>query len=204
MGLDKPKAVAGRNTDIRWIIPLAMLLASIGIAVAGDLGREWLRYDRVWIAQGEAWRFATGHFAHLSWSHLVLNGAGLLLVWFLVGAAYNQRNWLLVIVVILMSIDTAFWVLNPGLHWYVGMSGMLHGLLAAGIVARIRLLEPETLILAALMTIKIAWEQFAGPVPGSVSTSGGPVVVDAHLYGALGGILGALMARIRVKPRPAI
>ncbi len=187
-----------------WTIPVSMLILSVAIAMAGDLGREWLRYDRVWIAQGEAWRFATAHFAHLSWSHLALNGAGLLLVWFLVGANYSLRHWLLVTGVIVLSMDGAFWVLNPELHWYVGMSGMLHGLLAAGIVARFPRLEPETLVLAALMTIKIGWEQLAGPVPGSVLTSGGPVVVDAHLYGALGGVLGALLARIRVRPRPAI
>lgn len=204
MGLDKPNAVPERGAETRWTIPASMLIVSLLIALAGDLGREWLRYDRVWIAQGEVWRFASAHFAHLSGSHLALNGAGLLLVWFLVGASYSLRHWLLVIAVIVTSMDLAFWTLNPELHWYVGMSGMLHGLLTGGIVARIRLLEPETLVLTALITLKIGWEQFAGPVPGSVMTSGGPVVVDAHLYGALGGILGALVARIRVRPDPAI
>ena len=47
--------------------------------------------------------------------------------------------------------------------------------------------------------VKIGWEQWHGPVPGSETTSGGPVVVDAHLYGAVGGAMAALLMRIRVK-----
>jgi rhomboid family GlyGly-CTERM serine protease len=99
--------------------------------------------------------------------------------------------------------DAGFWFLNPGLYWYVGMSGLLHGLLAAGIVARWKNFDAETAILLLLLVAKISWEQFSGPVPGSESTSGGPVVVDAHLYGAIGGVLGAILVRIRVKsPAP--
>ena len=44
---------------------------------------------------------------------------------------------------------------------------------------------------------KLAWEQFAGPLPGSESGSGGPVIVDAHLYGAVGGLLAAVLIRVR-------
>lgn len=204
MGLDKPNSVHNKSPLDDWVIPGVIILMSALIALAGDLGREWLRYDRVWIVQGEAWRLVTGHVAHLSWPHLVLNAAGLLLVWFLVGASYQLKSWVVIIISSLLTIDLAFWVLNPGLHWYVGMSGLLHGLLAAGIVARLRPLNAETIVLLVLLSAKIGWEQVAGPVPGSVSTSGGPVVVDAHLYGALGGVLGAILTRIRVRPRPAI
>ena len=204
MGLDKPKGFPEQPGLDAWIIPGVIIFMSVLIAFAGEPGREWLRYDRVWILQGEAWRLVTGHVAHLSWSHLSLNAAGLLLVWYLVGTSYDLRSWLLIIIVSLTTIDAAFWTLNPNLHWYVGMSGLLHGLLAAGIVARWRPLNAETVILLLLLTAKISWEQVAGPVPGSVSTSGGPVVVDAHLYGALGGIVGAVLARIRVRQQPAI
>ena len=204
MGLDKLKGFSNSSSADAWIIPGVIIFMSLIGAVAGDLGREWLRYDRVWILQGESWRLATGHIAHLSWSHLTLNAAGLLLVWYLVGSSYSLRSWLMIIVASLATIDAAFWVFNPNLHWYVGMSGLLHGLLAAGIVARLRPANTETFVLLVLLSAKIGWEQFAGPVPGSVSTSGGPVVVDAHLYGAIGGVLGALLTRIRVRPQPAI
>jgi membrane associated rhomboid family serine protease len=84
------------------------------------------------------------------------------------------------------------------------MSGLLHGLLAAGIVPRLRQLQAETAMLLTLLVAKIAWEQLSGPLPGSESTSGGPVVVAAHLYGAIGGVLGAGLVSIRVRPRASI
>lgn len=204
MGLHKLKVSTATTPAMTWLFPVIYIGISILIMMTGDLGKEALRYDRVWIGQGEAWRLISGHFAHLGWSHLALNSAGLLLVWFLIGGAYTLRTWLLIVAVILATMDIGFWFLNPELYWYVGMSGLLHGLLAAGIVTRLRNIDAETAILLLLLIAKIAWEQFSGPVPGSESTSGGPVVVDAHLYGALGGVLGALLARIRVEPPASI
>jgi rhomboid family GlyGly-CTERM serine protease len=172
--------------------------------LAGEHGKELLRYDRVWIGQGETWRLLSGHFTHLGWSHLALNGAGLLLVWFLIGQSYAISTWILITLLTIATIDSAFWFLNPELYWYVGMSGLLHGLLVAGIIPRLRTLDVETGILLLLLIAKIGYEQFNGPVPGSETTSGGPVVVDAHLYGALGGVLGAILARIRAARRASI
>ncbi len=196
MGLDKLKD--------SWLIPVLIIVISVLAALLDDLGREALRYDRVWLGQGELWRLLTGHAAHLSWSHLVLNAAGLLLVWFLVGSSYTTTSWLLIITASIAAMDIGFWFLNPQLHWYVGMSGLLHGLLAAGIVARLHPANGETILLLVLLVAKIGWEQVAGPVPGSEATSGGPVVVDAHLYGAVGGVIGAFLTKIRAKRHTAI
>jgi len=204
MGLSKLGENTHKSTMVLWLLPLGFVAVSVVIMAFGESGQELLRYDRVWIGQGESWRFVSGHFAHLSWSHLALNSAGLVLVWFLIGRNYDLMSWLLVIVTILAVMDLAFWLLSPELYWYVGMSGMLHGLLSAGIVARMPRLDAESAILLALLVAKISWEQYSGPVPGSEITSGGPVVVDAHLYGALGGALGGLLARIRVRPHAAI
>jgi rhomboid family GlyGly-CTERM serine protease len=204
MGLHKLKVSTATTPAMTWLFPVVYIGISILVMMTGDLGKEVLRYDRVWIGQGEAWRLISGHFAHLGWSHLALNSAGLLLVWFLIGGAYTLRTWVLIVSVTLATMDMGFWFLNPELYWYVGMSGLLHGLLAAGIVTRLRKIDAETAILLLLLVAKISWEQFSGPVPGSESTSGGPVVVDAHLYGAVGGILGAVLARIRVKPPASI
>ena len=204
MGLHKLKVNAAATPAMTWLFPVTYISLSILVMLAGDLGKEALRYDRVWIGQGEAWRLISGHFTHLGWSHLALNSVGLLLVWYLVGEAYTLRSWAMVIGMTLATMDVGFWLLNPELYWYVGMSGLLHGLLTAGIVARWNSIDAETVILMLLIIAKIAWEQFSGPVPGSESTSGGPVVVDAHLYGALGGVLGGFLVRIRVKSRASI
>jgi rhomboid family GlyGly-CTERM serine protease len=204
MGLDKSTVSTKPVVTMMWLVPLIYIGISVLIMLGGEAGQELLRYDRVWIGQGEVWRFVSGHLTHMGWPHLALNSAGLVLVWYLVGGTFTNRSWLLIIGVTLATIDVTFWFRNPELYWYVGMSGLLHGLLAAGIVAQLGKLNAETVILLLLLSAKIAWEQWNGPVPGSESTSGGPVIVDAHLYGALGGILGALLARIRVRPRTSI
>ena len=95
------------------------------------------------------------------------------------------------------AIDLGLWLGSPQLAWYVGLSGLLHGMLAAGIVAGLAHRNSEALILAVVVAGKLAWEQFAGPLPGSEATSGGAVIVDAHLYGVIGGALVAAVV-IRV------
>ena len=204
MGLHKTTDGNVYGQLISWAVPATIIGISIIIMLAGEHGKELLRYDRVWIGQGETWRLLSGHFTHLGWSHLALNGAGLLLVWFLIGQSYAISTWILITLLTIATIDSAFWFLNPELYWYVGMSGLLHGLLVAGIIPRLRTLDVETGILLLLLIAKIGYEQFNGPVPGSETTSGGPVVVDAHLYGALGGVLGAILARIRAARRASI
>ena len=204
MGLHKSTEGSNNGRMMFWAVPAVILGISIIIMLAGGPVKEWLRYDRVWIGQGEAWRFLTGHLTHLSWSHLALNGAGLLLVWFLIGQSYALSTWIQITLITIATIDIAFWYLNPELYWYVGMSGLLHGFLVAGIIPRLRALDIETGILLLLLIAKIGYEQFNGPVPGSETTSGGPVVVDAHLYGALGGVLGAILAGIRGRWRASI
>jgi len=51
-----------------------------------------------------------------------------------------------------------------------------------------------------LLGLKLAWEQLAGPLPGSEALSGGPVVVDAHLYGTSAGLLGVWLLELRRRP----
>jgi hypothetical protein len=74
----------------------------------------------------------------------------------------------------------------------VGLSGVLHGLLVAGLLHG--LMTPrrrESAVVLALVFAKLAYEQLAGPLPGSAATAGGAVIVDAHLYGAIAGLAGA-------------
>jgi rhomboid family GlyGly-CTERM serine protease len=144
-----------------------------------------------------------GHLVHLGVSHAILNVAGLVLVWLLVGRAYRWNQWLWVMAGSLAAIDMGLWFGAPSLDWYVGLSGLLHGMLAAGVVAGLVERSGEAAILAAVVAGKLAWEQFAGPLPGSEATSGGAVIVDAHLYGVIGGTLVALIL-IRVRGRAPI
>jgi rhomboid family GlyGly-CTERM serine protease len=204
MGLRKGEEIRLGALPVRaWLVPGTVVLVALALMLSGDSGREWLRFDRGGITAGEVWRLLTGHFVHLGVSHTLLNLAGLVLVWFLVGRTYAWRQWLLVMAGSVVAIDVGLWFGSPQLEWYVGLSGLLHGVLAAGVVAGLADRSVEALVLAVLVTGKLAWEQFAGPLPGSEATSGGAVVVDAHLYGVVGGVIAAA-ALIRVRGRAPI
>ena len=185
-------------------MPGALALLALAIAASGDAGRELLRYDRDAIAAGQLWRLLSGHLAHLGWSHFAMNVAGLLLVFYLLGQRFTPWVWLVAIFIIMLGIDVAFWVLQPQLIWYVGLSGLLHGCLAAGIIGGLRQPRLEERLLLAGLVLKLLYEQLAGPLPGSEGTAGGNVLVDAHLYGAIGGALIGAYWCFRKAPAAAI
>jgi rhomboid family GlyGly-CTERM serine protease len=204
MGLGKgDETRPGTSPGLAWLLPGSIVLLALVLLGSGDAGRQWLRFDRSGIAAGEAWRLLTGHLVHLGASHAALNLAGLALVWFLVGPAFSGRQWLWIMAGSVAAIDIGLWFGVPSVHWYVGLSGLLHGMLAAGIVAGLAGRNTEAVFLAVVVAVKLAWEQFAGPLPGSEATSGGAVIVDAHLYGFIGGTLVAVTL-IRVRARPPI
>jgi len=167
---------------------VAILVIAFGLF--GKSARETFRYDRALVLDGgEYWRLVTGHFVHGSLRHLILNLVALALVTALFARDYSARGWLLITALSMAAIDVGFVFYEPHLAWYVGYSGVLHGILAAGTVAWWRR-GPATLALAlsAILVGKLAWEQWHGALPLSGDL---PVVVDAHLYGALGGALAA-------------
>lgn len=188
---------------LAWLLPATLVVLAGLLLIAGESGAQWLRFERSAIASGEVWRLLTGHLVHLGVSHYVLNAAGLVLVWFLVGREFSRSHWLWIMAGSVMAIDLGLWVFSPGLQWYVGLSGLLHGMLAAGIVASWPERRAEALILSVVVAGKLAFEQLVGPLPGSESTSGGAVIVDAHLYGVIGGVLVAAMI-IRVRRQAPI
>lgn len=180
-----------------WRVPLLLGAAAAVAAAGGEAARVALRWDREALAAGEAWRLVTGHLTHLGPQHLLLNLAGLALVWLLVGERLPERRWWLVAALGALAIDAGFWWLDTGLGWYVGLSGVLHALFAAGIVAGLAAAPVESAVLGAVLAGKLAFEQLSGPLPGSEVSSGGPVIVNAHLYGAIAGALaGAVMTYI--------
>lgn len=204
MGLEharrkQPNGAAGVACWLhQWWPPLLLCCCMVLAEAGGDPLRIALRYAREPLADGEFWRLLSGHFVHLGWGHLLLNAAALLLVWALTGTRMSLTNWLLSGALIVVVIDAGFWWLEPQLAWYVGLSGVLHGLLVAGLLVSWPSLRMETVLLCSLIVLKLAYEQLYGALPGSGLAAGGAVVVDAHLYGAVGGLLAATIVKIRV------
>lgn len=176
------------------IIVLCLLLQGAGFD-------QTLRFDREAIAKGQIWLLLTGNFVHLGSSHLLMNLAGFVLVVALVWTRFNWKEWVLITLFSSLVVGVGLYYLDKDVFWYVGFSGTLHGLIIAGCLADLRYYPKSAGILLVLVVGKLAWEQYAGALPGSESVAGGSVVVNAHLYGAIGGAVLAVvllvMNRIR-------
>ena len=183
----------------RWIWLLATLLALDAVLGLGDSVSDLLRYDRSAIAGGGWWRLLTAHVVHLDTHHLILNELGLVLMWSLFAQDYDPLEWCVIVSAGALAISSGLWWLSPRVTWYVGASGILHSVMAAGAAKHLAERAWDRWILIGGLSLKLAWEQWRGQTAALV-------VVDAHLYGALCGfIVGAALcahtAIIQVRSR---
>lgn len=186
------------NAPRNWAFVCLVLTASLIISALGDTGRELFAYQRGLFSSREIWRAISGHLTHLGWSHFLLNAFGLLGVWSLYGKTFNAVSWAFIFLICAIGITAGFAIFDENLQNYVGLSGVLHGLLAAGashslISTKRRDIDfpVESILVLAALGLKIAYEQFVGSVPLTGALSGGAVVVNAHLYGAMIGAIAA-------------
>lgn len=181
-----------------WVVPLLVALLAVNLQWAG--GSEWLRLDRG-VAWVEPWRLLGAHFVHLGWTHLWLNLAGLAVLWLLLGDTLRPLEWVAGAVLLALGVSIGLLCCSPSVEWYVGFSGVLHGLFAAGAVANLRRMTPLALGLLAVLLGKLI---FDGLGEGDLSTAaliGGAVITDAHLYGVLAGVgYGAVLLLVRPGP----
>lgn len=187
-----------RDRYASWLPATVLTIVALVIAIAEPRLQSTLRYEREAILSLQWWRLLTGNFVHLGMTHLVLNLIGLVLIFGLFRTAFTNAAWLAVIFVCCMSVGFGLLWFQPQVHWYVGLSGMLHGMFVAGALA-LRHSQPRwSALCLAVLAIKIAIEQIVGDPWGTAALTGGPVVSSAHLYGALGGLAGTLWSRHRL------
>jgi len=175
--------------------PLLLGVVLVMLNIAGNATSGLLRYDRSAILDGELWRLLSGHFIHMGWSHLGMNLAGLALIWMLAGKWLSLKEALFTIIFSALAIGLGLLAINSEVSWYVGFSGILHGIWTAGSISGMRSSHWEAYALFILLVAKLGWEQLFGPLPGSVEMAGISIVVDAHLYGASTGLLLAALLK---------
>jgi rhomboid family GlyGly-CTERM serine protease len=164
----------------RWVWLLLILLVLCAVLGLGDNVSELLRYDRSAIAAGGWWRLLTAHIVHLDAHHLILNALGLVLMWSLFAADYDVIEWSIIVLAGALAISSGLWWLSPRVAWYVGASGVLHSVVAAGTAKHLAARVWDRWMLLVVLSAKLAYEQLGGREPPLV-------VVDAHLYGAICG-----------------
>jgi rhomboid family GlyGly-CTERM serine protease len=190
--------VKSLNGDGRYGLALLALFGLFQLPeLFGDSIRHALRFDRAAMEGGEWWRWLTCHWVHLDFTHAVLNGLGLVLMWALFARDFSPARWAAIWLASSVAVSVGLWFFNPNIGWYVGASGALHGVMTAGTLAHIRRGDLDGWILAAFIVAKIGYEQWTGALPFGDS---GNTISDAHSYGALGGLALAILLRSRSDP----
>lgn len=169
----------------QWALPIVVALAALILQVTN--GSEWMRLERG-AALVEPWRLLGAHFVHLGWIHLGMNLAALAVLWMLLGDTIRPVLWASGVLFIALGVSLGLLCCSPAVTWYVGFSGVLHGLFVAGAVANIRHLPALGAVLMIALTAKIVLEQVGGGDSLTQGLIGDAVIVDAHLYGAVAGV----------------
>ena len=174
----------------RWQAGSALtLLALLGYALPDPVAV--LQWEHGAIVDGQWGRLLTAHFAHLDMHHLLFNLLGLALI---VELLMEDWTWQAIATLALcgaLGTSVLLWFCAPGVQWYAGLSGLLHGLWA-GAAMHVCLHRRSALHAAALLALaaKLAWlNHGTGPMP---------VLPIAHVYGAASGIAWALMRRMLI------
>jgi rhomboid family GlyGly-CTERM serine protease len=173
-----------------YYCPIVILLICLILALAPDSIQNGLQYQQASIKAGEWWRLISAHLVHIGWAHLAMNLAGLILIWHLF-ITPEKTPVICIVHLPLLALGTALGLLwlNPELSWYRGLSGILHGLIVISLLYQVKNQPRFSILLLFLIAAKIAWEQLSGPTPGSEAWVSGKVIVDAHLYGGISGVI---------------
>ncbi|MFO0275363.1 MAG: rhombosortase [Betaproteobacteria bacterium] len=169
-----------------------------------------LEYRQALVAS-QPWRALTAHLVHVNWVHALLN----LAAWLVVARLFapELRTWRqpLVLAVAALAVTLHLALLHPGIAWYRGFSGTLHGVFFAGASAWLLALladgerRPRALWLPAVLVaggwVKVLAEQPGGSLTPYAQWLGAGIVPQAHLAGAVAGsVLGVLCAWRGTRP----
>lgn len=176
-------------------LAMALLIAALlFIFTQAELLASW-RFDRFLFDQQPI--LALSHaFVHLNAQHLILNISGLVFIYLIFPSAFKSLLWIIALAASAVASAYGIFYYSPETEWLVGLSGALHGLF---VYAALRSRASIAWIVAII--IKLVIEQMPSLMPTNNLTQmteqfiSNPVIVDAHLWGAAGGLLFFFVAR---------
>lgn len=172
--------------------PLLLFVLIAGFWFFAQSLNPLLQYDRGLFRGDEFWRIVSAHLVHANTQHFLLNSAGLALLWILHGMHYRLPVFLGMVVLMAVSCSLMLYFFSTTTGQYLGLSGVLHGLIIWGGFRDIRAGMVTGYLLVAGAWIKVIYEQLAGPSQEAARLIGIDVAIDVHLYGAIAGTLTAI------------
>ena len=194
----KEKTVPNRIDTLLQYLPeivLGLLIAGLIFIFDQTQLQEIWRFDRYLFSDQPL--LALSHaLVHLNAYHLALNITALLCLYLLFTSAFKSLWWLAALMASAAASAYGVFYYSPETDWLVGLSGALHGLFVYAVLR-----SRSNLLWIVAVVIKLAIEQNAD----FFSANGIPqltehlinntVIVDAHLWGAAGGLAFFFIAR---------
>lgn len=173
-----------------WAAPTVWAALAGLLWLVGDGARDALAFSRPLIAQGEWWRLATCNFVHLGGWHLLLDVLGLLLWAWLCRVRVGVAGWLLRTICLALGVGLGLYLFVPGVVGYVGLSGMIYGLLALDL-GRDAIVDRDgfAAFCVAAIVARVAWAMSAPTPAWERALIGGDVIGAAHVCGMVAGML---------------
>ena len=181
--------------------PLVLLIIAIGCFIFNSQISDYLVYNRALITENQYWRLFTGHFFHTNYAHLLLNTLAIVLLWALHGQFYSTKQYALLFLISSITVSFGIYFYTPEMNEYVGLSGVLHAFFIWGALKDIEHKDKTGYLLLLGVFIKVAHEQLYGASEDVASLINANVAIDAHLWGAVSGVLFYLCTLIGKKYR---
>ncbi|NNM11075.1 MAG: rhombosortase [Pseudomonadales bacterium] len=179
--------IAGQSFAKSLLCLLALIGGLIALLYNPD-AIEALRYQRTSFVD-QPWQSITHALVHLNLRHLSLNVLALLCLVALFSEAFRSTGWLLALLGSAAISAAGLYFFSPLTDWCVGLSGALHGLMVYAVL-RARASPLWLLALVAKVGLEqTAFYQQSNWLDTTANYIGHDVVVDAHLWGAIGGLI---------------
>ena len=168
------------------VISIALIVLAIFEGALFDLLS--LNPDKV--MSGEIWRLLTSNFVHFGWAHTAMNTAAFLLCTLAFFTDGSTKKFLSLFCWCGLCVGLGIYLLNPEYTPYAGLSGVIHGLIVAGLLQTHAYPIWIRLIGLGLVIAKLIQENLPGYQATDLQTLiPAAVAVESHLYGAIAGLL---------------
>jgi rhomboid family GlyGly-CTERM serine protease len=172
--------------------PLTLLMLIVLAHSLSPVSYELFAYHRDGVSEYQWWRLLSAHLLHTNLNHLLLNSAGIILLWAVFGEYYRLVHYAGIALGCALVISAGLYLLVPALQWYVGLSGVLHGLFAWGALCDIRTGRRTGWLLLLGLAVKVGYEAAFGGDKSVSQLIEARVATEAHLLGAISGLLFSL------------
>lgn len=179
-----------RQAQCHWVFS-GIIFALIVLQCLHSLELIDIAYRRSAIQSGEWWRLVTGQYVHNNLAHLLMNVIGLVIIYTLASLYRHANTYIAALVLTTPALGLALFYFEKDLEYYVGISGVLHGVLVAlGIVFASTSSKRLGYLLVFSVSVKVYFEYIGVLSVDNVQQAIGiPVCFGAHHLGVISGVV---------------